>query len=99
MAFGMAILFPSTMAGAVSIYPEIAGAGAALYGFFQMTFAALSVWLTSVLGDGTHMPMVWVVSGSMLAACVITFISPWFSKDRPEKPQELKLDRKKQSPV
>ena len=79
MAFGMAIMFPSTMAGAISIYPRIAGAGAALYGFVQMIIAALGVWIVSKLSNDTHMPLIWVVSLSMFASCLIAFISPWKS--------------------
>lgn len=76
MAFGMAMMFPSTMAGAISIYPRIAGAGAALYGFVQMLIAALIVWLVSKLSNDTHLPLIWVVSFSMLASCIFAFLGP-----------------------
>jgi len=74
MAFGMALLFPSTLAGSVSVYPRIAGAAAALYGFIQMMTAAITITIVGLLADGTHMPMVWVITvaiaGSFLSVVV-----------------------------
>tara|TARA_Y100000590_G_scaffold465384_2_gene637587 strand:+ start:1402 stop:2619 length:1218 start_codon:yes stop_codon:yes gene_type:complete len=85
MAFGMAIMFPSTMAGAISIYPRIAGAGAALYGFIQMVIAALVVWLVSKLSNDSHLPLIWVVSFSMLLSCLFAFLGPKKLNNKSEK--------------
>jgi DHA1 family bicyclomycin/chloramphenicol resistance-like MFS transporter len=74
MAFGMAILFPSTLAGSVSVFPRIAGAASALYGFIQMLTAAVTISIVGLLADGTHMPMVWVVSVVMIGAFVVAMI-------------------------
>ncbi len=74
MAFGMAILFPSTLAGSVSVFPRIAGAASALYGFIQMLTAALTISIVGLLENGSHMPMVWVVSVSMVGAFVVAMI-------------------------
>lgn len=75
MAFGMAILFPSTLAGSVSVYPRIAGAAAALYGFIQMMTAALTITIVGLIADGTHMPMVWVISGAVAGSVLAVVIS------------------------
>jgi len=74
MAFGMAILFPSTLAGSVSVFPRIAGAASALYGFIQMMAAAVTISIVGMLSDGTHMPMVWVVSVTMVGAFVVAMV-------------------------
>ena len=97
MAFGMALMFPSTMAGAISIYPQIAGAGAALFGFFQMLLAAFVVWLVSVIADGSHMPLIWIVSCSMFAACLVAVMGPWRSTDQIDPVSEEWLSRSKNS--
>jgi DHA1 family bicyclomycin/chloramphenicol resistance-like MFS transporter len=75
MAFGMAILFPSTLAGSVSVYPRIAGAAAALYGFIQMMAAAVTITIVGMLEDGTHMPMVWVISVAVAGAFLAVLVS------------------------
>jgi DHA1 family bicyclomycin/chloramphenicol resistance-like MFS transporter len=77
MAFGMAQLIPATLAGAVSVYPQIAGAGAALYGFLQMMAAGLGILISSQFFDGTEMPMVWVVTGGTFAATLSLLVALW----------------------
>jgi DHA1 family bicyclomycin/chloramphenicol resistance-like MFS transporter len=77
MAFGMAQVIPATLAGAVSVYPQIAGAGAALYGFLQMTAAGLGILISSQFFDGTEMPMVWVVTGGTFAATLSLLVTLW----------------------
>ena len=84
MAFGMAILFPSTLAGSVSVFPRIAGAASALYGFIQMLTAAVTITVVGLLSNGTHMPMVWVVSVTMIGAFVVAmFGGPGRRKNQP----------------
>jgi DHA1 family bicyclomycin/chloramphenicol resistance-like MFS transporter len=77
MAFGMAQLIPSTLAGAVSVYPRIAGAGAALYGFLQMSAAGTGILITATFADGTEMPMIFVVSSGAFAAAIALLIFRW----------------------
>ncbi len=77
MTFGMAQLIPATLAGAVSVYPQIAGAGAALYGFLQMTAAATGIMIAALFADGTEMPMVWVVSVGTFAAALSLLVAMW----------------------
>jgi MFS transporter, DHA1 family, multidrug resistance protein len=83
MAFGMAILFPSTLAGSISVFPQIAGAAAALYGFIQMVTAALAITVVGLLADGTHMPMIWIVSVTMIAAFAVAMVGGPGLKRRP----------------
>jgi DHA1 family bicyclomycin/chloramphenicol resistance-like MFS transporter len=84
MAFGMAILFPSTLAGSVSVFPRVAGAASALYGFIQMLTAAVTITIVGLLSDGTHMPMVWVVSVTMIGAFVVAMLGgPGRGKKQP----------------
>jgi DHA1 family bicyclomycin/chloramphenicol resistance-like MFS transporter len=71
LAFGMAFLFPSTLSGAISIYPEIAGAGSALYGFLQMTMSFTAIQLLGAVNDGTHLPMVLVASIMTVSSAVV----------------------------
>lgn len=74
MAFGMAILFPSTLAGSISVFPQIAGAAAALYGFIQMVTAAVAITVVGLLADGTPMPMIWIVSVTMIVAFAVAMV-------------------------
>ncbi len=77
MSFGMAFVFPSTLAGAISVHPEIAGAGSALFGFLQMAAAGLSIYISGVFENGTEMPMLWVVTAGIFAATAATAVSAW----------------------
>lgn len=75
MAFGMAVVFPSTLAGSISVHPEIAGAGSALYGFLQMAAAAAGIYVSGLFENGTEMPMIWTVSLAIFAATAATIIA------------------------
>lgn len=75
MSFGMAVVFPSTLAGSISVHPEIAGAGSALYGFLQMAAAAAGIYISGRFKSGTEMPMIWTVSLAIFAATVAAIIA------------------------
>ena len=77
LSFGMAVVIPSTLAGSISVHPEIAGAGSALYGFLQMAAAAGGIYVSGRFEDGTEMPMIWAVSLGIFAATAATLISAW----------------------
>lgn len=77
LSFGMAVVIPSTLAGSISVHPEIAGAGSALYGFLQMAAAAAGIYVSGRFEDGTAMPMIWAVSLGIFAATAATLISVW----------------------
>lgn len=80
MSFGMAVVFPSTLAGSISVHPEIAGAGSALYGFIQMAAAATGIYISGLFENGTEMPMIWTVSLAIFAATAATIIAAWGRK-------------------
>ncbi|MCH8110912.1 MAG: multidrug effflux MFS transporter [Proteobacteria bacterium] len=80
MSFGMAVVFPSTLAGSISVHPEIAGAGSALYGFLQMAAAAAGIYISGIFEDGTEMPMIWTVSLAIFAAAAAAIVAAWGRK-------------------
>lgn len=80
MSFGMAVVFPSTLAGSISVHPEIAGAGSALYGFLQMAAAASGIYISGRFENGTEMPMIWTVSLGIFAATVAAVFAAWSRK-------------------
>ncbi len=80
LSFGMAVVIPSTLAGSISVHPEIAGAGSALYGFLQMAAAAAGIYISGRFEDGTEMPMIWTVSLGIFAATVATVFAVWDRK-------------------
>ena len=54
---GYGFHFPFTMAGSVAPFPEMAGSASSLIGFLQMLVAAVTVWTTGALFDGTPVPL------------------------------------------
>jgi len=55
---GIGIILPNAIAGAIAPFPRMAGVASALFGFAQMSLAALGGIATSTFHDGTQMPMV-----------------------------------------
>jgi len=80
MSFGMAVVFPSTLAGSISVHPEIAGAGSALFGFLQMASAATGIYISGLFGNATAMPMIWTVSLAIFAATAAAIYAAWGRK-------------------
>jgi DHA1 family bicyclomycin/chloramphenicol resistance-like MFS transporter len=74
MSIGMAILFPSTMAGAVSVMPRIAGTASAFYGFLQMLCAALAISVIGLFAADSHLPFSWVAATAMFLATAVVVI-------------------------
>lgn len=68
ISFGNGLLLPNSIAGAVSIRPQAAGAAAGMTGFVQMAIGAASTQVVSILlaGASTAMPM-----ASMLVVMVV----------------------------
>ena len=65
LCIGMALMFPASMTGAMSVFPAIAGAGAALYGFMQFATAFITVSVLAVFAPGTG-PMI-----AMMSLCTV----------------------------
>lgn len=55
--FGFGIMMPQSMAGALALNPQCAGSASSLFGFLQMTIAALGGALVGRFHDGTSQTM------------------------------------------
>ncbi|MBM3502524.1 MAG: multidrug effflux MFS transporter [Alphaproteobacteria bacterium] len=87
MSVGMSIMFPGTMAGAVSIKPRIAGTASALYGFLQMGAAAVAISVLGLFESRSHLPFAWVCSLAMFAAGAVSFWQWRWSRSAPSSAQ------------
>ena len=68
IVFGLGLVFPNGMAGAISVHPEFAGTSSAMVGFLQMVFSALGTVVPELFADGTELPMVLTVAGGVVLA-------------------------------
>ncbi|MCC5811107.1 MAG: multidrug effflux MFS transporter [Ectothiorhodospiraceae bacterium] len=67
---GVGILMPQTMAGAIAPFPRFAGSASSLFGFLQMTTAAITGALVGQLHDGSSRTMAVAVAMAGLMALV-----------------------------
>ncbi|XKH59990.1 multidrug effflux MFS transporter [Halomonas sediminis] len=67
---GVGILMPQTMAGALSPNPHCAGAASSLFGFLQMTIAAVVGGVVGQLHDGSSLTMALAIGASGLLSLV-----------------------------
>jgi DHA1 family bicyclomycin/chloramphenicol resistance-like MFS transporter len=67
---GVGMVLPQTMSGALANFPQMAGAASALFGFVQMTLAALIGMLVGHLHTGTSLVMALTIAGCGLAALI-----------------------------
>ncbi|GGX99063.1 Bcr/CflA family drug resistance efflux transporter [Litchfieldella qijiaojingensis] len=72
--FGFGILMPQSMAGALAPNPQCAGSASSLFGFLQMTTAALVGAVVGQLHDGTSRTMAIAIS----LAGILALISYWW---------------------
>ncbi|WP_166256698.1 multidrug effflux MFS transporter [Marinobacter salicampi] len=70
---GVGMVLPQTMAGALANFPHMAGSASALFGFVQMTFAALIGMLVGHMHTGTSLVMASVIAGCGLGA-LLTYL-------------------------
>jgi len=72
IAYGNGLLLPNSIAGAVSVRPQAAGAAAGMTGFAQMATGAASTQVVSILlaGASTAMPMAWMLVVMVVATGV-----------------------------
>ena len=66
---GFGFTFPNCHAGAVSPFPERAGAAAAMGGFMHMAVASVVGMAIMAIYDGSALPMAWSVLAFIAAAC------------------------------
>jgi DHA1 family bicyclomycin/chloramphenicol resistance-like MFS transporter len=78
IGFGNGLLLPTSIAGAVSIRPQVAGTASGMTGFIQMSVGAMAAQLgghvVAQAGDAT--PMLWLILffGIATAAAVFTLV-------------------------
>jgi DHA1 family bicyclomycin/chloramphenicol resistance-like MFS transporter len=65
---GLGTIMPASTAGAIAPYPQMAGTAAALIGFMQMTFGAITGAIVGHLFDGSARPMAFLIFFCALAA-------------------------------
>ncbi|MDZ7853884.1 MAG: multidrug effflux MFS transporter [Halomonas sp.] len=69
--FGFGIVMPQSMAGALAPNPQCAGSASSLFGFLQMTIAALGGALVGQFHDGTSRTMAMAIAlGGLVSLCV-----------------------------
>jgi len=75
---GMGILMPQSMTGALAPNPHCAGSASSLFGFLQMSIAALVGGVVGQLHDGTSRTMAIAValSGLLAVACYLLLVRP-----------------------
>lgn len=73
LCVGMSLMFPAAMTGAISVFPAIAGAGAALFGFVQFALAFGTVSALGVFPDGAG-AMVGVIVGCVALAMALALL-------------------------
>lgn len=67
------LIVPQATAGALSPFPEVAGAASSLLGFLQICVGAASATAVGVLDDGTQMPMTTAVGIAAVALPIVYF--------------------------
>ncbi|PPR76125.1 MAG: Bicyclomycin resistance protein [Alphaproteobacteria bacterium MarineAlpha2_Bin1] len=74
--FGLSILYPSSAQGAVSVFPNKAGAASSLNGFLHMFIASGMVLFVGFLFNGTQWPLILLIlfNGFMTFLSLILFI-------------------------
>ena len=78
IGFGNGLLLPTSIAGAVSIRPQVAGTASGMTGFIQMAIGAVAAQLSGhVIGNASDaMPMLWLMLafGLALAAAFLALV-------------------------
>jgi len=74
--FGLSILYPSAAQGAVSVFPNKAGAASSLNGFLHMFTASGMVLFSGYLFNGTQWPLIFLIlfNGFMTFFSLLLFI-------------------------
>jgi DHA1 family bicyclomycin/chloramphenicol resistance-like MFS transporter len=72
VSFGIGLMLPNCVAGAISVWPHAAGTASGMTGFTQMALGAASTQIVSVLlaGASDAMPMAWMMLLLVVAAAV-----------------------------
>jgi DHA1 family bicyclomycin/chloramphenicol resistance-like MFS transporter len=71
--FGNGMAMPNTQAGAINVFPQMAGTASGLSGFLQMAVAAAASQTVAIFHDGTAFPMLYfMAAGVILSILAIT---------------------------
>jgi DHA1 family bicyclomycin/chloramphenicol resistance-like MFS transporter len=71
--FGNGMAMPNTQAGAINVFPQMAGTASGLSGFLQMAIAAVASQTVAIFHDGTAFPMIhFMTTGVILSIVAIT---------------------------
>jgi DHA1 family bicyclomycin/chloramphenicol resistance-like MFS transporter len=82
-AVGNGASLPNAIAGAVAVHPRLAGAGAGLFGFLQMTLGAVGTVVLGLIAGTTQVPLACV-----MATCVVgAGLAYWLGVARPGRPR------------
>ena len=76
--WGMGIVMPNAMAGAIAPFPRMAGAASALLGFFQMAVGATAAQLSTELPHDSQWPLglLMLTLGTIALVSYLTLIRP-----------------------
>jgi len=69
--FGNGMAMPNTQAGAINVFPHMAGTASGLSGFLQMAVAAAASQTVAIFHDGTAFPMLYF----MMAGVILSIIA------------------------
>lgn len=74
VTYANGLAMPNTIASAVSVRPDLAGAASGLSGSIQFAIAGIATYVVAVLDDGSARPMVWQLAAcGLIAAIAIVF--------------------------
>ena len=82
IAISNGLTIPNATASAISVRPEIAGAGAGLTGFLQIGLGAIATLLVGAMHDGTSMPMISVMVAGGVGAGLFLALALFASRGR-----------------
>lgn len=71
VSFGSGMIMPGCQAGAISPFPHMAGAAAAMTGFLMMSGAAVGGAAVAIFYDGSQFPMTWTALAGAVAVVVV----------------------------
>jgi len=76
IVFASGLFLPNTNAGALSVFPQIAGAAAGLTGFLQMGGGALTTLLVGGAMDGSAAPLIAIIAATSALSALSLLLLP-----------------------
>ncbi|MEM6616802.1 MAG: multidrug effflux MFS transporter [Pseudomonadota bacterium] len=75
LAMSNGMVLPNATAAAVSVRPDLAGAGAGIAGSAQLSVGALATVIVTALTNGTQFPLVYAIATTMTLATIAHFFA------------------------